>query len=154
MVTTINYGHATVRRSSGRNNTVEDNLSSSRPPNEILLSATANILLRHPAEVLAVTASGDSLFAVQGQMRETTAGEPSTATQEQFVSAGAAALISDGLGDLTSQIASIAAIINPKKEHNHEFPDDTHSIVLDNGQSHYKLVQDDDQAWALFLGIP
>jgi hypothetical protein len=139
-----------VRNSSPRNNTVEDNLLFSRPLDEILLSATANILVRHLAEVLAVTASGDSLFAVQGQMGDT-AGEPSPATQEQFV---AAALISDGLGDLTSRIASIAAIVNPKKEHNHEFPDDTHSMVLDNGRSHYKLIQDDDQAWASFLGIP
>jgi hypothetical protein len=153
-VTTINHGRATVRKSSGRNKTVEDNLSSSRPLDEVLRSATANILVRHPAEVLAVTASGDSLFVVQGQMGETTAGEPSPATQEQFVSASAAALISDGLGDLTSQIASIAAIVNPKKEHTHEFRDDTHSMVLDNGQSHYKLIQDDDQAWASFLGIP
>ena len=153
-VTAINHGHATVRKGSGRNKTDEDNLSSFRPFNEILLSATANVLLRHPAEVLAVTASGNSLFAVQGQMGETTAGEQSPATQEQFVSASAAALISDGLGDLPSRIASIAAIVNPKKEHNHEFPDDTHSIVLDKGQSHYKLVQDNDQAWASFLAIP
>jgi len=153
-VATINHGHATLRKSSVKNKTVEDNLSSSRPLNEILLSATTNILVRHPAEVIAVTASGDSLFAVQGQMGETTDGEPSPATQEQFASASAAALISDGLGDLTSRIASIAAIINPKKEHNHEFPADTHSMVLDNGQSHYKLVQDVDQAWASFLGIP
>jgi hypothetical protein len=153
-VTTINHGHATVRKSSGRNKTDEDNLSSSRPLNEILLSATANILLRHPAEVLAVTASGDRLFAVQGQMGETTVGEQSPATQEQFVSASTATLISDGLGDSTSRITSIAAIINPKKEHNHEFPDDTHSMVLDKGQSHYKLIEDDDQAWASFLGIP
>lgn len=147
-VTTINHGHATVRKSSGRNKTDEDNLSSSRSLDEIMLSATANILLRHPAEVLAVTASGDSLFAVHGQMGETTAGEQSPATQEQFVSASAAALISDGFGNLTSWIASIAAV-NPK-EHNHEF----HSMVLDKGQSHYKLIQDDDQAWASFLGIP
>jgi len=152
-VTTINHGHATVRKSSGRN-IVEDNLSSSRPLNEILLSATANILVRHLAEVLVVTASGDSLFAVQGQMGETITGEPSPATQEQFVFASAVALISDGLGDLTSWIASFAAIVNPKKEHNHEFPHDTHSMVLDHGQSHYKLIQDDDQAWASFLGIP
>jgi hypothetical protein len=143
-----------VRKSSARNNTDEAHLPSSRPLNEILLSATASILVRHPAEVIAVTASGDSLFAVQGQTGETTAGEPPPATQEQFASASAAALISDGLGDLTSRIARSSAIINPKKEHKHKFPDDTHSMVLDNGQSHYKLVQDDDQAWASFLGIP
>jgi hypothetical protein len=82
----------------------------------------------------------------------TTAGDPTT--QEQFASASATPLISDGLGDLTSRIASIAAIVNPKKEHNHEFPDDTHSMVLNNVQSHYKLVQDVDQAWGSFLRIP
>jgi hypothetical protein len=113
----------------------------------------ANILVRHPAEVIAVTASGDRLFAVQGQMGETADGEPSPATQEQFASASEAELISDGLSDLTSRIASIAAIVNPKKEHNHKFPADIHSMVLDNGQSHYKLVPDVNQAWAFFLGI-
>jgi hypothetical protein len=154
MVATINHGHATVRKSSGRNKTVEYGLSSSRTLHEILLSATANLLVRHPAEVIAVTASGNSLFAVQGQMGETTAGELLPTTQEQLVSASAAALISDGLGDLTSRIANIAAVINPKKEHNHDFPDDTHSMVLGDGQSHYTLVQDDNQAWASFLGIP
>jgi hypothetical protein len=153
-VTSINHGHATVRKSSARNNTNEDHLPSSRPLNKILLSVTASILVRHPAEVIAVTASGNSLFAVQGQTGETTAGEPPPVTQEQFATPSAAAPFSDGLGDLTSRIARIAAIINPTKEHNHEFPDDTHSMVLDNGQSHYKLVQDDDQAWASFLGIP
>jgi hypothetical protein len=69
---TIDHGHATVKKSSGRNTTIEGNLSSSRSLNEILLSATANILVHHLAEVIAVTASGDSLFTVQGQMGETT----------------------------------------------------------------------------------
>jgi hypothetical protein len=154
MVVTINHGHATLRKSSVKNKTIKDDLSSSRPLNEILLSVMANTLVRHLAEVIAVTASGDSLFAVQGQMEETTNGEPSPPTQEQFASASAAALISDGLGDVTSRIASIAAIINPKKEHDHKFPADTHGMVLDNGQSHYKLVQDVDQVWVSFLGIP
>jgi len=154
MVATINHGHATLRKCSGRNKTVEYDLSSSRTLEEILLSATANVLVRHPAEVIVVTASGGNLFAVQGQMGETTAGEPSPTTQEQLIPASAAALISDGLGDLTSRIAKIAAVINPKKEHNHDFPDDTHSMVLGDGQSHYTLVQDDNQAWASFLGIP
>ena len=153
MVATINHGHVTLRKSSVKNKTVKDNLSSSRPLNEILLSATANILVCPLAEVIVVTASGDSLFAVQGQMGETITGEPSPATQEQFVFASAVALISDGLGDLTSRIASIAAIVNPKKEHNHKFPADIHSMVLNNGQSHYKLVPDVNQAWAFFLGI-
>jgi hypothetical protein len=70
-------------------------------------------------------------------MGETTNREPSPATQKQFASASAVALISDGLSDLTSWIASIAEIISSKKEHNHKFPADTHSMVLDNGQSFY-----------------
>jgi hypothetical protein len=55
MVVTINHGHATLRKSSVKNKTIEDDLSSSRPLNEILLSVMANILVRHLAEVIAVT---------------------------------------------------------------------------------------------------
>jgi len=111
----------------------------------MLLNAAATILVRDQ-EVIALVASGGSVIAMEGQMEETTTGEPLPASQEQHVSAAESDF--DGGGDssdLPFRISRIAAIMNPRREDEYKFP---------SSKSHYRLYQDNKKACQWFLKIP
>jgi hypothetical protein len=147
-----NAGRPTLRKSSIRNK-YNPGPKSSRTFNDILLDATATILVRNQ-EVIALAASGGSIIAMEGRTEETTAGKSSPASQETYVSAAESDF--DGGGDssnLAFRMSHIAKIINPRKEDNYNFPAGSHFMALRGGKSHLKLIQDENKAWEWFLNI-
>jgi hypothetical protein len=110
----------------------------------MLLNAAATILVRD-----------QEVIAMEGQMEETTTGEPLPASQEQHVSAAESDF--DGGGDssdLPFRISRIATITNPRREDDYNFSVGSHFMVLDSGKSHLRLIQDENKAWEWFLDIP
>ena len=136
-----NHGHPTLWQSLTRN-TSDSSLDCSRTANERLLYATAALLVWH-REAIALAFSGNGIIAMEGPIRATTAEGPSPASCHDGDSS-----------NLGSQIAPIAALVNPMEEDKYDFPGDSCSMVVESGKSHYKLFQDRKMAWRWFLKIP
>src|SRR6266436_5709516 len=96
-VTTITYGHMTLRKSSARNQTS----TLTRQPQNELLDAIATILVRD-VEVVAIAASGPNIVAIQEV-------PGSDADDNRHYS--------------NVRIPKIAATVNPRTEDKYEFPD-------------------------------
>jgi len=103
-VTTITYGHTTLRKPSARNQT---STLTWQPQNE-LLDAIATILMRDD-KIIAIAASGPNIVAIQEV--------PGSGTDENS----------------NVQIPNISAIVNPRKEDKYEFPDGSSFMMVNKG---------------------
>jgi hypothetical protein len=143
-----NAGHPNLRTSSIRNKT-RSSLNSFKAVDEMLLNATATILVRD-REVIAMVASGGNVIAIEGRMEEITAGE----SLQEHISADKSDFHQGGdSSDLPSQISRIATILNAKED-DYNVPVGSYCMVLDSGKSHLKLIHDENKAWEWFLDIP
>jgi hypothetical protein len=142
-----NSGRPTLNKSATQNRT-EHSLQLSTSPDDMLLNATAAILVRDQ-EVIALGVSSGGIVAVEGRMEEAT-GEPSPVSPEQHVSAAA----SDDSKTFAFRKSTITAIVNPRTEDNYSFPDGACCMVVGSGKSHFRIHKDDNKAWRFFLKIP